>query len=213
MKISTIFILVAVGLIVIGAVLSICAFVVVKFDISRFSLKKYDFTVIEFDEKITDIKIDTVESDVTLVLTDSDKCKIECKENVKTPHTFTLADGVLSISVEDNRKITDHISLLGNDNGQIIVYLPEKDFSNLEITNQTGDISLPKSLSFENIKINARTGDVNIGSAVIRDLTVKLTTGDVFIRGADCLSVEITATTGDVELGNIKSQSFIKSFL
>ena len=52
MKTSTILILVAVGLVVVGIIIGICAFIVAKFDISLFSLKKYEFTVFEFDEKL-----------------------------------------------------------------------------------------------------------------------------------------------------------------
>lgn len=211
MKTSTILILVAVGLVVVGIIIGICAFIVAKFDISLFSLKKYEFTVVEFDEKITDINLATVESNITFVLTDSDKCKIECKEHVKTPHTFTLTDGVLSISVEDNRKWTDYISIFGNDSGDITVYLPEKELSNLDISSETGDISLPESLSFESIKINGRTGDVKILSDVSKDLSVDLSTGDVFVRGVNCLSAKITSSTGDIKLESVKSQSFIKA--
>ena len=93
-------------------------------------------------------------------MSDDGKCKVVCRDQEKIEYVVSVNDGVLSVSVKDQRKWYEHITIMSFESAKITVYLPKTEYGKLSVKGSTCDIMIPADFSFDDVKIETSTGDV-----------------------------------------------------
>ena len=164
---------------------------------------KYVTTEHEITQDFNDISIDSDTERISFILSDDEKCKVVCSEPENMKHTVAVSGGALKISVKDERKWFERISLFSSDQFKTTVYLPKKDYTSLVIDTDTGDIDIPKDFAFKNIDISGSTCDVKCSASAEGKTGIKLSTGDIRLDGVDTGELELSVSTGAVTLQKI----------
>lgn len=205
---KTLWIIVAVLLIICGAILFALAGMQMGWDFTKLDSKNFETNTYEFSESIDSIKIETVSGQIRLLPTSDGVCRVECWENEKMKHLVSVADGALTVSCKDDRKWFDHITFFNFKSPSITVYLPESEYAALTVKGSTGDVFVSEDLTFGEANINITTGDVLFRADVKGELGIKLTTGDIELENMSAGSVYLNAATGDAEVSNLNCETF-----
>ncbi len=195
-------------------------------DFSKMGNNDYQTKEYKITQEFNSLSLNTITSDIILIPTKDEKCKVVCYENEKVYHSVTVKDGALTVSVNDERKWFDYIGINWNTE-KITVYLPNSEYQALNVTTNTGDVKISKEFNFAsvnvktntgdvdcyasssgNMEIEATTADINVAQLTAVNLSVKVTTGDVEIENIVCKGLQVITTTGDVELSNILCNNF-----
>ena len=185
-------VLVLIGLAGLVVLLAANSWDVTKLDTAAFETNTYDL-----DEAFDKIFVDTDTADVVIMQSQSDACKVVCRETENVKHTVTVRDGTLTIRTNDEREWYEHIGLSFG-SVKITVYLPQKDYEALCITTTTGDVKV-SDISFGEMEIEVTTGDVILEHVLTeRIMSIRLTTGDVQLDSCDAGEIFIKTSTGDV---------------
>ncbi len=204
MKTGTVVILIiAVILVIIGAVIFTSALFAADFDFNKLSSEKYETNTYRVDGNFENIEIECETADVTFKPSADGNCRVECNENEKLKHSVTVKDGILRVSANDERKWYDHITFFGSRKASVTVYLPETIYASLSVDVTTGDVRLPRGFEFGSIMIDGTTGDVEIASEVTNTLDVRSTTGDIEVSDVSAGDIILSVTTGDIEVDNV----------
>ena len=199
------FVIAAVVLIAVGIVLFSVAFISSGFDFSKLSTAKVEtnsYTVSGEFEKI-DIRAD--EADITFKQAEDHKLRVECVEWEKVKRTVAVEDGTLKITVDDEREWYERLMLFSFKPQSITVYLPNDYYKALSVSAYTGDVSVPKEISFAEAEITISTGSVDLGASVDGRLTIETSTGDVRLDHCDAGQITVKTTTGDVT-GSLRTE-------
>ncbi len=168
-------------------------------DFTRIGTGKYETNTYEITEEFNEISVITDTADVVFAPSNDTTCKAVCYEREKVKHSVSVANGVLSLNVEDTREWYDYIGI-NFDTQKITVYLPKTEYASLTIKGKTGDIRIAKEFSFENVDVGISTGDVDCYASVTGALKIRTSTGDVFVENATVGSLVIYTNTGDVDV-------------
>ena len=210
-----------------GLLILLVSFLAVGFDMKKLSTVVFETNKQEVNEDFSDIAIETKTADVRFMLWEEEGCKIVCHEEARMKHTATVQNNTLLISVTDTRKWYDHIGMSFED-AEMTIYLPERQYGELEIKSDTGAVEVPEVFGFETATVETDTGDVDWQASVARNLTietdtgavnvdtdilekleVKTSTGDVSVDDVmNALSVSVETRTGETRLNNIKCRTF-----
>lgn len=207
-------------LVLFGGIVFTGAMVALGMDFAGLSTVEYETKTHEVQGDFWDIQIAVREADVQLVWAEDGLCRVVCKDREKVNYAVSVTDGMLSVAVQDDRAWYDYIGIfLGQPT--VTVYLPRSNYETCWLSTVTGDVSIPKNLSFRELQLGGITGeaeclgradnlivqwgsgDVLIDDCDPRELQVITTTGDVEVRESEIGSVRIKTTTGDVELERI----------
>ena len=209
MKKSTmILLIIAVSLVVAGAVLGIVGMALSSGDTlwngGWIALGTRNTTVNEFEftEEVSDIDIVVNTTDVEILPASDGITKVVCREDAREPHSVWVENGTLKIRMEEqpwHRKI----SFFSIGERKVTVYLAEKELDRLFIETDTGDVRVAKELSLASASITTDTGEIVFASPVVGALNINVSTGDVSVSSPTLGSAEITATTGDVSLDGV----------
>ncbi len=216
-------------LVVLGT--AVFAFPMAKYnwDLTKLSTNKYETNIYEINENFEDVSINTDTADIIFVLADDGKCKVECYEEEKTKHHVAVENNALVIKMTDNRTFYDHIGI-NFDSPKITVYLSEKQYNLLFVSESTGDINVPNGLNFkevdvaastgdieffasssDSIKIKTSTGDIKLENILSKTVDLSASTGDITLANTECEEVNISVTTGNVKTKNVKCENFIST--
>ena len=152
------------------------------------------------EESYTDIKIEGKYLDVSIYLSNNEN-KVVYSENKKVTIETKVIDGVLTINQNNNRKFYD--MLFDFSDFEVNLYLTEELINSLNIKGKVGDIEINKGFTFSNVDISNSTGDVELKSNVKNNLSISNSTGDIEIENSNVSgSLNIETKTGDIELSN-----------
>lgn len=196
-KRSTVFSLI---LIVVGMLLMIISLGSCGFNFKNLDKKNYETNTHEIADHFNSISISSETADINFVPTDSEIASVVCLDNKKMPHEVGVKDGILNITINDERKWYDHITLFSSINPTITVYLPDDTYEALSIDSDTSDVKIPGEFTFDNISIELSTGDVTCLASANDFIKVNASTGDVHISDATAEDVSISISTGDVNI-------------
>ncbi|MBR6603229.1 MAG: DUF4097 family beta strand repeat protein [Clostridia bacterium] len=196
--------LVFIGLLAFGA-----AFMMGGFDFKELSLQKYVTNTYDIEFDFEKISIKTIDSDITFIKSDTDKCRVVFLENKKVRHSAVVKDGELMIESMDERKWYDYISLFDFENETIKLYLPKNIYDSLVIKTTTGDINISKNFAFNTVSITGSTADVEFSASSIGLTEIKLTTGDIEMENAAFGDLRLTVSTGDIEVDGVECKGDI----
>ena len=119
--------------------------------------------------------------------------------------TCEVADGVLTVKVEDTRP---RWMRLFSRRSSLTVYLGGSAYGDLTVDGGTGDVTVGEGLAFGDIAIDASTGDVSLSAVTANALTVDLSTGDVTLSDVNISGdVKITQSTGKIEIGGLTAKN------
>ncbi len=205
-KQTKIWLVTAICLVLVGAVMFSVAMTSLKWDFNKFGNRVFVTNTYSFSaDSFTDIAVESDEADVYFRYSEDEECKIVCYEVENLLHTVEVVNGKLTIRRNDTRELIDFLSF-GGGNPEITVYLPKREYNSLLVRKSTGDTTIPEDFWFENIDINHSTGDVICKASATGRITIRTSTGDITTEDiyAKCLS--ITVSTGEVNLNTVTCQ-------
>ncbi len=209
-KKSTIWIIIAAFLVVIGTITFTIVMSVNKWEMKTISTDNYEKKTYDVTEDFGDIDIQVETDDICFVVSTDGKCKVECYENENEKHSVSVSNNTLTVKYEDNRKWYDHIGI-HFETPKITIYLTKTEFNKLYIKSSTGDIDVPKDFTFENVDITLSTGDVDFSATVKTGNKIGLSTGDINIKDTSAGTCELRVSTGKITIENFSCDGEIKT--
>ncbi len=205
-KNTKIWLAVAISLILIGIMLFGGVMMSLNWNFSKLSTVKYVTNTHQIGEDFDDILIDTGWAKIEFVLSEDGLCKVVCHERENLKNNVSVKDGVLSVTVQDQRKWYEHISIMDFDSPKITVYLPKLEYGSLSVKGSTGDIIVPADFNFENADIKTSTGDVSMYASSKGNIEIKTTTGDIKTEKISAKTVSLSVTTGHINASLIECE-------
>lgn len=210
MKRSTLVcIIVASSLILAGLLIFSAALGMLKWDFSKLSTKALETNEHTVVEDFDDIFIDTDTADIRFVMSENETASVICKEFENERHSVEVKDGTLRIELNTTKKWYEYIGITIA-SPSVTVCLPEAEYTSLSINASTGDVEIPKQISFGNIGISVSTGDINCLASAREGIKIKTTTGHIALCGVTAGELDLKVSTGKVDLTDIECSGNIK---
>ena len=194
-------IIVSVLLMFLGVGISFLGLALANFDMNVFNTEKFEPKIYYIEEKFSDIDILTDTCDIKFLPSEDNRAKVVYFDSENVFYNVGVKENVLNIERVDEREWYEHIGFYWQET-DIKVYLPENEYGNLNIKSSTGDIELPKLMSFYSVGIETSTGEVNINSRVKDEININGSTGDVELNGVSVQSLNIRLSTGDISISD-----------
>ncbi len=219
----------AVALIIVGCMALGGVMTVLKWDFSRLGVNKYETNCYEISESYENISITADTARIAFVPSTDGKTTVTAFEHKNAKHALSVKDGVLTLSLDDQRKWYKHI--FDFKAPKITVAVPAGEYGTLEIHSKTGRVEIAKDFLFESVDIALSTGDVEYYASASGAVNIKTSTGDILVEnisvGSLALSVStgeidasgvrcagelsVSVSTGDTELEDIRAKTFVSS--
>ena len=201
--------IVAITLILIGAILFVGVMTVFGWNFRRLSTVEYVTKSYEITESFRNILIDTETLDIEFLPSGNEKTIVECYELKKTYHSVSVVDDTLTITLEDKAK--NWFIGINFDTPKIIVYMPRGEYSDLTVKATTGDVRVVKDFSFKNVEIKVTTGDLDFEANATDKIIFKGNTGDMKLKNVSAQQIDLSHTTGETYLTNVKCENLVSS--
>lgn len=208
-KKTTIWLVIATSLVIIGSAIFISAIASVKWDFNKLNTVDYETNTYEIGEAFNDISITTDIADIILVPSEDENCKVICFEQEQLKHAVGVNDNKLEIKEVDDRKWYEHIGIFVISSPKITVYLPKTEYTSLVVKSSTSDITIPENFAFEQIEVLNSTGDVTCFASASEHIKMKLSTGSISIKDISAGVLDLTVSTGRINLQNITCKKLI----
>ena len=202
MKRSTLWLITAAVLILLGAMIFGGVMTVLSWDFSKLSTAQYETNRHEIGEKFSNISVETDTTDLTFALSEDGICRVECYEESKGKHTVAVQDDTLTIKLVNEKAWYDYIGIHFAA-PKIKVYLPEKEYASLCVRNSTGKVEMGEAFKFENVDISLTTGGVDFHSSVSETLKIGTSTGAIFVSDISAGAVDLSASTGEIAISSV----------
>ncbi len=212
-KATTVWIIIAVVLIICGAMLFVVSGKSLGWDFKKLSNKKLETNAHDVSENFESIVIETDCADIRLVHSYEGACRVVCREYEKAKHTVSVIDGTLTISGRDERNWKDRISFFNFETPEVTVYLPGSEYEALTVDATTGDVILSEKFSFVSANVKATTGDVFCTADVAEQLDIRLSTGDIELEDVNAGNIKLRVSTGDIDAHNVNCTGDISAEL
>ena len=203
----------AVLLIVLGGVIFTVVMSTKKWDFKEIGNVEYKEHTFDITDDFTNIDIDTDTEDITFKPSADGKCSVVFYVQEYVTPEAKVKSGTLEIKTKEDRKWYEYISpTFSFEDSYVYVYLPEKEYERLSMKFSTGDITIPKDLTFSDIDLSGSTGDVSCRASSKGDLRIKLSTGDIDIADVSAEKADLTVSTGKVTVSSLdcKKSLYIK---
>ena len=202
-KTIKIVLVIAIALIIAGAVLALVTLASVGFDTGKLGAGKFETKTYTPEGDLSSLEISLRISDVTVRVTTDGVLRVECYETEKQPHTVTLADGKLTVTATDQRKWYEKISVFSK-SPKVTVYVPAGEYESLALETDTGDVEMTGGTYRASVKIKTGTGDVSASAfKAAGDVGIRTNTGKVTVSDATCADLSVETDTGKVKLTNV----------
>lgn len=169
--------------------------------VNGWNFTKYQTNEHTVNDEFRSVSVNTDTASVIIKPSDNGETKVVCYEKEKKLHTVEVVESELVIRVENNRKWYDYIFNI--DSPEITVYLPEGEYSSLNVKASTGYVKIPSGYTFGSMDISSSTGMVDNGAFVTGEMKIKTSTGAVKVEDSSAGSLDITVSTGKVTINNV----------
>ena len=190
---------------IVGIVLFIASLPFSVSSFNRFRDDEYETNEYVFNESFDNIKIQVKETDITIKPSENGEFRAEINESKKVKHEVSISDETLNITVADNRKWIDRLTLFHR-TPTITLYLPIAEYEKAEIVLSTGDLNILSGLKFKDMEIELSTGEATLECAVENDLNIEVGTGKIKVKSVNCKNVNLGASTGDITLDGVVAE-------
>ena len=206
MKTSTlILIIIAVILIVAGAIIASSAFALTD------SHVEYETVVYEIADDFDKISVATDIDNIEFLPSEDGKCTVICLELEKFKHTVEVEDGTLVIKSVDSREWYEKIFSISFNSPKTTVYLPKAEYASLTVKEQTGKVEVPGDFKFGAIDIAASTGSVTCSASASGKIKISVSTGDIRAENITAESLELSLSTGSVVLTDVRCGDLVST--
>lgn len=192
----------AVILTVIGAILIGFAVIMMKGDLSMLSNTQYETNRHAVTEEFEAVRIELDTADLILLPSEDASCSVTCYEPQNQKHSVTVKDGTLVIEAVDERKWYEHIGFF-NKTPTVTLALPKSLYGALSVSATTGDIEIDRAFTFQSIDVDLTTGDVTCKASAKEDLRIKTTTGKITASDLSAEAITLTLSTGSLTASSI----------
>lgn len=168
--------IVAAALVVCGLIIFFVAAAAFDFDFTKVNSAEYVTNTHTVDEQFANISIDTDEFDIRFAPSDDGTCKVECRESDKVYNTVTVKNNTLTVERHDERTWSERLSFI-TEPMSVTVYLPEREYGNVDLETSIGDVNIPESFTFVQLIIETDTGDITVDANIAGILSAKTDTG------------------------------------
>ncbi|MCD8007249.1 MAG: DUF4097 domain-containing protein [Oscillospiraceae bacterium] len=190
-------IIAAVILVVVGAVIFVGALAAVGFDASKLETWFFHTNTYEFADDFDSISIDTEVAGVTILPSDDDVCRVVCYEDDTLTNTVKVENGTLSIETVNIRKWYNYIGIF-SDEQSVTIYLPKDTYASLSASVTTRMINL-SDIDFETVSLEVITGEIYLEDVIASDiLSATVTTGSISLKACDAGEMYLETTTGSI---------------
>ena len=165
------------GLVIFGIIMS-----ALGWDFTKLSTAKFETNEYEVSEQFNDINVAIDTADVVFAVSNDEKCRVVCYEDIKMPHTVSVESNILTINVVNEKSWYDYIEI-NFSSPKITVYLPNTEYNSLVVNGDTGNIKIPQDFMFNNMDVSVDTGDVDCYASVAESAKIAATTGNVNVCG------------------------------
>ena len=206
MKKATVFWLIAAAALVLtGSLLFAGVMATLNWDFHRLSTATYETNTYKLRESFDSILLDTDTADIAFFLSDDGICTVECYEEDTAMHSVTVTEGTLTVQVSEERTAQDVLGSVGIhlDTPKIRIFLPEAEYASLLIRGRTGDIEIPKDLTFREGELSLSTGDVVCRASVSGMLKIQTSTGSIRVENISAGALDLSASTGGVTASGV----------
>lgn len=207
---TTIWIIIASAFVVIGIILFVLVLATNNWDFSKLSTSKFVENSYVITEDFKNISINTETADISFVVTNNGKCRVDCYEEENNKHSVNVEKDTLNIKLEDKERWSLHIGI-NFEKPKLTVYLPKSVYNSLLINESTGDVKIPADFKFEKINISASTGKMNVNASASDSIKVHTSTGAIYVEDISANSLDVSASTGIVSLSNVICNGDIKA--
>jgi DUF4097 and DUF4098 domain-containing protein YvlB len=200
------YIIVSIGLILVGLILFTVVMFVNHWDFSKLSTIKYVDNTHSVQESFSRISIETSTADIRFVPSDTQDCQVILHEQENLRHRVLVEEGCLTIHLEHSRHWYDYIGI-NFSTPKITVALPQQEYNSLIIKGSTGKVDVPKDFRFQSADIHVTTGDVTYQASTTDSLNIKVSTGDISAENLSAGDVSLQVTTGDARVSHLSCRS------
>ena len=192
----------AASLVTVGAVMFVAVMTAYHWDFSRLSTEHFETNTYEISEEFSNIKFNTETADIIFAVSHDNICRVVCYEEEKMMHSASVRDGTLTVSASDGRDWYEHIGFSFH-SPKVTVYLPKTEYDSLVIKESTGNITLPKDLTFGSMDFCLSTGSVNSLASASGQMRIKTNTGDIRLKSLSAGELDLTISTGEVDVKTV----------
>lgn len=192
-----IWLLIAVSLILLGAILFTLVMSANHWDFFKLNTEHYITNTHIPEDAFHSITVATDTADIDFVLSEDGTCKVVCYESDTESHVITVEDDTLMIRLENRKKWYDYIGF-SFEQPKVTVYLPKTEYDTLTINEHTGDIEIPGAFTFTSMDITSTTGRVKNYASAADSISIETNTGNIHTENISTGSLSLTVTTGDI---------------
>ena len=193
------------GVVLLAAGVLICgiSFGSLGFDFGNLNTVTYVTNTYDVTEDFRNIAMNGDTEDITFLSSDDGNCRVVCYEEENEPHNVRVVDQTLTIDRKKSKGFRWNIGV-STESPSITVYLPEKEYKELAIETDTGDVDIPKDFSFESITADLDTGDMSCLASAEGDIRIGTNTGHISLMNVTAAGMLLSSDTGKMELSEMK---------
>lgn len=194
-------------------ILGMCTFVfsmfMIDWDFKKLNTVEYQTSTYNISQDFTKIEIHDNTTDIKIVPTEEQMCKVVCYEQENLKHSVSVEQGILIIKQTNEREWYEYLGI-NFEEPLLTVYLPMSEYQGLMIDSDTSDVEIAKDFIFNSVDIKLSTGDVKMLSSVRENLKIVASTGDITMENLSANFIDLKVSTGDIELNNLNCYGDIK---
>ena len=201
-KITKVWLVIGVSLILIGSIIFVGVMTVNEWDFSKLQTNEFETNKYDIIEEFRNIHILTDTADVQIVPSDAETYMVECYEQENLLHSVSVKDNTLYIEVSDTRKWYEHIGIAWT-TPKVTVSVPADEYGRLFVKASTGNVSVDDSFKYESAFVSVTTGDIDYFASSTGSVDLSATTGDVYLKDVSSEGIRITVNTGEITAESI----------
>ena len=195
-------VMIAVILVLVGAALCGVSFAVLGLNVKSLSSGKFETNRYDVKEEFRGISIRGNTEKITLLPSENGECSVVCYEDARERHTVSVENGTLTVKTVDKRNWTVHFGIL-LESPSITVYLPEKEYGQLSIEADTGDVEIPDAFQFEPVTVELDTGKASCYADAAEAVSITTDTGDIVASDLSAGEITLASDTGKIRVSGV----------
>lgn len=168
-----------------------------NWDFTKLSTVKLETNRHEISESYRNISIVGDTADVVFLPSQDGTTSVTCREHSNEKHTVSVTDDTLVVELKNTKKWYEYIGI-NFGRTKITLSLPQEEYGDLVIRQDTGDVEIPKDFSFQTVNITTETGDVKNLASASGDVKIKTSTGDIHAVNISAQNLDLSVSTGDI---------------
>ncbi len=200
-------IIVAVAMIITGAVMSVCAYA----SLGKTYFEGKTLYVKDLEEDFSSVKINCKSENIWIFSSDDDVGRIEYSDYGNKELSVKVVNGVLEITSVEDLRWYEYISIVHHNPPRISLYLPYKEYKALSMDVISEDVYVATKIPFENVDIKTTSADIQFYGEVKESLSLESTSGDITITetNLNLKKASLKTVSGCIEANSIIASSEI----